>query len=39
LIDLTRSEDEAIAEAASEAIEMTEMLSDLKDDVSDEFLH
>lgn len=31
---------EDIAEAASEAIEMTEMLSDLKDvDISDEFLH
>jgi hypothetical protein len=40
LIDLTQSEDEDIAEAASEAIEMTEMLSDLKDDdISDEFLH
>ena len=40
LIDLTRSDDEDIAEAASEAIEITEMLSDLKDDdVSDEFLH
>ena len=40
LIELTQSEDEDIAEAASEAIEMTEMLSDLKDDdLSDEFLH
>ncbi len=40
LIDLTQSEDEDIAEAAFEAIEMTEMLSDLKDDdISDEFLH
>lgn len=40
LIDLTQSEDEDIAEAASEAIEMTEMISDLKDDdISDEFLH
>jgi len=40
LIDLTQSEDEDIVEAASEAIEMAEMLSDLKDDdISDEFLH
>jgi len=39
LIDLTQSEDEDIAEAASEAIEMTEMLSDFKDDdISDEVL-
>ena len=40
LSDLTQSEDEDIAEAAFEAIEMTEMLSDLKDDdISDDFLH
>ena len=40
LIDLTQSEDEDIAEAASEAIEIADMLSGLKDDdIEDEFLY
>ena len=40
LNDLTQSEDEDIAEAAFEAIEMVEILSGLNDDdLGDEFLH
>ena len=40
LIDLTQSEDEDIAEAASEAMAMTEVFLDLEDDdVDDESRH
>ncbi len=39
LIDLTQSEDQDIAEAASESIAMTEVFLDIEDDdIGDEFL-